>query len=129
RIDCILIELDGTPNKARRGANAIVAASLACLNAAAAAARQPLWAHLARDAAVRLPVPEIQIFGGGAHAARRTDIQDFLIMAPGATSFGEADERIGEDCRYAGRPLGVAGFLGDTAADGEPRPNTRSKDS
>src|SRR5690606_18308290 len=70
RIDCILIELDGTPNKARLGANAIVAASLACLNAAAAAARQPLWAHLARDAAVRLPVPEIQIFGGGAHAAR-----------------------------------------------------------
>src|SRR5215472_4693488 len=88
-IDRQLIALDGTPQKRRLGGNALVAVSLAALDAAAAAAGLPVWAYLAGDAAPLLPLPEIQIFGGGAHAARRVDIQDFMIVAPAAGSFGE----------------------------------------
>src|SRR3546814_2023971 len=75
-VDRLLCDLDGTPNKARLGANAIVAVSMAVLHAAAADAREPLWRYLAEGRKVRVPLPEIQIFGGGAHAGRRTDVQD-----------------------------------------------------
>ncbi len=91
-IDAALVALDGTPNKARLGGNALVAASLGCLHAAAASAGQPLWRHLVQGRPVRLPLPEIQIFGGGAHAGRRIDIQDLMVMAVGARSFNEAIE-------------------------------------
>jgi enolase len=74
-VDQIMIALDGTPNKGRLGGNAIVATSMAVLHAAAAAAGVPLWKYLAQDRKVRIPLPEIQIFGGGAHAARRVDIR------------------------------------------------------
>src|SRR5690606_16328721 len=77
-VDDRLVRLDGTPSKERLGGNAIVAVSLACLHAAAASAGLPVWRFLAGDAAVRLPMPEIQIFGGGAHAGRRIDIQDLM---------------------------------------------------
>ena len=66
--DKTLIALDGTPDKSRLGGNAIVAVSLACAHAAAAAAKKPLWRFLAGKNAVAMPVPQIQIFGGGAHA-------------------------------------------------------------
>src|SRR6185312_6756701 len=66
-IDASLIRLDGTPNLNRLGGNAIVATSMAVLHAAAAASGQPLWRYLAGDGPVRMPLPEIQIFGGGAH--------------------------------------------------------------
>ncbi|MEO6625451.1 MAG: phosphopyruvate hydratase, partial [Burkholderiaceae bacterium] len=89
-VDTALIALDGTPTKSALGANATVATSMAVLNAAAAASGLALWRYLAGDAPVRLPLPEIQIFGGGAHAGRRVDIQDFLIMPIGAASFDEA---------------------------------------
>src|SRR3546814_5646721 len=79
-VDRLLCDLDGTPNKARLGANAIVAVSMAVLHAAAADAREPLWRYLAEGRKVRVPLPEIQIFGGGAHAGRRTDVQDFMVM-------------------------------------------------
>src|SRR2546422_7067284 len=71
-LDRRLIELDGTADKSRLGANAIVAVSLACAHAAAAA-KMPLWRHLAGERRVALPVPQIQIFGGGAHARGRVD--------------------------------------------------------
>ncbi len=83
-IDRVLIDLDGTAQKRRLGGNALVAVSMAALHAAAAAAGRPLWAHLLGDAAAVLPLPEIQIFGGGAHAGRRVDIQDFMVVAPRA---------------------------------------------
>ena len=67
-LDRRLIELDGSADKSRLGANAMVAVSLACAHAAAAAAKKPLWRHLAGERRVGLPVPQIQIFGGGAHA-------------------------------------------------------------
>ena len=79
-IDGHLIALDGTPAKARLGGNAIVATSMAVLQAAAASHAEPLWRYLAQGGEVAIPVPEIQIFGGGAHAARRVDVQDFMVV-------------------------------------------------
>lgn len=91
-LDRKLIDLDGTPNKSRLGANAIVAVSMAVANAAAAELRKPLYAYLGEEKGTLLPVPEIQIVGGGAHANWRTDVQDFLLIAVGAKSFDEAME-------------------------------------
>src|SRR3546814_7164489 len=103
-VDAALCDLDGTPNRARLGANAIVAVSMAVLHAAAADAREPLWRYLAEGRKARIPLPEIQIFGGGAHAGRRTDVQDFMVMCPKADSFRRAleitDDEIG---RASGR--------------------------
>ena len=78
-LDARLIELDGTPSKSRLGANAVVAVSMAAAHAAAAAAGQPLYRYLGGPDAHLLPLPQIQIFGGGAHAGRRVDIQDFMV--------------------------------------------------
>ncbi|MBV9115801.1 MAG: phosphopyruvate hydratase, partial [Acetobacteraceae bacterium] len=89
-LDRRLIELDGTPSKSRLGANALIAVSIDAAHAAAAAAGEPLYRHLGGAEAVTLPLPQIQIFGGGAHAGRRVDIQDFLVTCPGADSFAEA---------------------------------------
>jgi enolase len=122
-IDARLREVDGTAQKSRLGANAIVAVSLACLHAAAAAADRPLWRYLAAGRPVRLPVPEIQIFGGGAHAARRVDVQDFMIMCPSAPSFAVAIERTAEVYRHAGRLMQEAGLLAGTADEGGWWPN------
>jgi len=128
-IDAQLCALDGTPDKSRLGGNAIVAVSLACLHAAGAAAGLPLWRYLAAGRAVRLPVPEIQIFGGGAHAARRVDIQDFMIMCPSAPSFEVAIERTAEVYRHAGRLMQEAGLLAGTADEGGWWPNFRSNEA
>lgn len=128
-IDARLCALDGTPDKSRLGGNAIVAVSLACLHAAAAAAGLPLWRYLAGGRAVRLPVPEIQIFGGGAHAARRVDIQDFMIMCPSAPSFEVAIERTAEVYRQAGLLMKAAGLLAGTADEGGWWPNFRSNEA
>jgi len=89
-IDAAMIALDGTGNKARLGGNATIAVSMAALHAAAAASREPLWRYLAGGGPPLLPMPMIQIFGGGAHAAQRLDVQDFLIVPVGAGSFDEA---------------------------------------
>ena len=79
-VDDRLCRLDGTVDKHRLGANATVAVSMACANACAAAAGVPLWRHLAGDGDVTLPLPEIQVFGGGAHAGGRVDVQDFMVV-------------------------------------------------
>jgi enolase len=117
-IDAALIALDGTPNKARLGGNAIIATSMAVLHAAAQAARQPLWAHLAAGRKRSIPVPEIQIFGGGAHAARRVDVQDFMITCPSAASFAEALDRTAEVYRAAGQIMAERGLLQGVADEG-----------
>jgi enolase len=91
-LDRKLIGLDGTPNKSRLGANAIVAVSMAAANAAATELRKPLYTYLGEGKGTLLPVPEIQIVGGGAHAKWRTDVQDFLLIAVGAKSFDEIME-------------------------------------
>jgi enolase len=91
-LDKKMIELDGTPNKSRLGANAILPVSMAVANAAAVARNQPLYASLGAGQGALLPVPEIQIIGGGAHANWRTDVQDFLLIATGARSFQDVME-------------------------------------
>jgi enolase len=87
-IDRLLIDADGTPNKSRLGANALLAVSLACARAAAAAHRVPLW-HLLGDAGV-LPVPLLNIVNGGVHAQNRLDVQEVMIVPAGAPTFREA---------------------------------------
>ena len=117
-IDARLIALDGTPNKARLGANATVAVSLAALHAAAAAQGLPLFRYLAQGKPVSLPLPEIQIFGGGAHAGRRIDIQDLMVMALGAKSFDEALEMTARVYHAAGALMRDAGKLRGVADEG-----------
>lgn len=100
-IDAALIGLDGTAQKTRLGGNAIVATSLAVAWAAAAARGEPLWRRVREMAGLdpgtpHIALPMIQIFGGGRHASGRVDLQDFMVMCPGATSFAQAMEMTGE---------------------------------
>ena len=117
-IDSALMALDGTPNLARLGGNATIAVSMAVLHAAASAAGDPLWRYLAAGAPVRLPLPEIQIFGGGAHAGRRIDIQDLMVMPLGAGSFDEALEMVAEVYRTAGEIMARRGHRSGVADEG-----------
>ncbi|MGB4347692.1 MAG: phosphopyruvate hydratase [Burkholderiaceae bacterium] len=116
--DLRLIELDGTPNKSRLGANALIATSMAVLHAAANNAQMPLWRYLARGNSVQLPIPQIQIFGGGAHAGRRVDVQDFMVIATGAASFQQALEMTAEVYRHAGLIMQRRGTLMGVADEG-----------
>jgi enolase len=88
-LDRTLISLDGTPNKSRLGANAILAVSLAAAHAAAAEARQPLWKYLGGDTAHVLPVPMMNVLNGGAHADNSIDFQEFMVVPVGARTFSE----------------------------------------
>jgi len=116
--DAALLALDGTPNKSRLGGNATVACSLAVLHAAAAAEGVPLWRHLSAGGPVSVPLPEIQIFGGGAHAGRRIDIQDLMVMPVGAASFDEALVMVAEVYRAAGELMAEAGRRAGVADEG-----------
>lgn len=116
-LDARLIELDGTPNKSALGGNATIAVSMAAAHAAAAAAGLPLWRHIGGEPSL-MPLPEIQIFGGGAHAGRRVDIQDFLLVCPGAGSFAQALDWTAEVYRHAGRLMEEAGRLMGVADEG-----------
>ncbi|MSU47148.1 MAG: phosphopyruvate hydratase, partial [Lacunisphaera sp.] len=117
-VDAALIARDGTANKSRIGANAIVAASMAAAHAGAAARGLPLWRHLGGGDNSMLPLPEIQIFGGGAHAGRRVDVQDFMVMAVGAATFAEALDWTAEVYRAAGALMSDAGLLQGVADEG-----------
>jgi enolase len=88
-LDEALIALDGTPNKSRLGANAILGVSLASAKAQAAEAGQPLWRHLGGAEARVLPVPMMNVLNGGAHADNKVDFQEFMVLPAGAHSFGE----------------------------------------
>jgi enolase len=117
-IDAALIALDGTPSKSRLGGNATIATSLAVLDAAARHAGMPLWRYLSQGRRVRLPLPEIQIFGGGAHAGRRIDLQDLMVMPVGAQSFDEALVMVAEVYRTAGELMTQAGRRAGVADEG-----------
>src|SRR5689334_4303731 len=118
-IDGVLIALDGTEQKSRLGGNALVAVSMAALHAAAASHAKPLYAYLLGDRAEAvMPLPEIQIFGGGAHAGRRVDIQDFMVVAPEASSFDQALEWTAEVYRTAGAIMAERGLLQGVADEG-----------
>ena len=117
-VDECLIALDGTDNRSRLGGNALIATSMAVAQSAAAAAGVPLWRYLRGDDEVRLPLPEIQIFGGGAHAGRRVDIQDFMVIAIGAENYTEALDWTAEVYRAAGGLMEDAGRLSGVADEG-----------
>jgi enolase len=117
-LDEALIALDGTPDKSRLGANAVVATSMAIAHAAAAVEGVPLWRRLAGGRDVVLPLPEIQILGGGAHAARRVDVQDFMVIAVGAPDYPTALDWTAEVYRAAGELLAQAGRLQGVADEG-----------
>jgi enolase 1/2/3 len=89
-LDDLMVELDGTPNKARLGANAILGVSLAAARAAAAEEGMALWRYLGGEAAHVLPVPMMNVLNGGAHADNRVDFQEFMVVPVGASSFSEA---------------------------------------
>jgi len=127
-IDEVLIALDGTPNKSRLGGNALIATSMAVLQAAANARRLPLWKHLAGETTVTLPLPEIQIFGGGAHAGRRIDIQDLLVMPVGAHSMDEALSMVADVYRAAGELMADSGRRAGVADEGGWWPNFSSNE-
>jgi enolase len=113
-LDRALIELDGTPNKSRLGANAILGVSLAAAHAAAAEEGLPLWRYLGGEAAHVLPVPMMNVLNGGAHADNKIDFQEFMVVPAGAPSFSEC-LRMGAEVFHAlkgtlhDRGLGTAG--------------------
>ncbi|HET7297475.1 MAG TPA: enolase C-terminal domain-like protein [Burkholderiales bacterium] len=118
KLDRRLIDLDGTSDRSRLGANAMVAVSLACAQADAAVQKIPLWKKLAGEKRVALPVPQIQIFGGGAHARGRCDVQDYMIVCIGAGSFAEALEWTAQVYAAAGKRLAKRGALQGVADEG-----------
>ncbi len=89
-VDQLLIELDGTPDKSRLGANAILAVSIACARAEAVSAGLPFWRHLADGHEPVLPMPMVNIISGGLHAGRQLDFQDFLVMPISAERYSDA---------------------------------------
>jgi len=117
-VDEKLIDLDGTADRSRLGADAIAAVSFACLRACAAAARRPLWRHLAGEAPVALPVPQIQVWGGTAHGARCADLQGWMVVCTGAGSFADCLEWSGEIYRAAGERLARRGALAGVSDEG-----------
>jgi enolase len=115
-LDRMLITLDGTPNKSRLGANALLAVSLAAAHASAAEERQPLWRYLGGETAHVLPVPMMNVLNGGAHADNRVDFQEFMIVPVGARSFSEALRMGAEVFHHLKRTLhdqGLSTAVGD----------------
>lgn len=118
-IDKIMIDLDGTPNKGRLGANAILSVSMAAAKAAALSQKKPLYryfAELAGNDNLRLPLPMMNIINGGKHAAGSTDIQEFMIMPKGAPSFSECIRMGAEIFQALGKVLNSKGY-GTTVGD------------
>jgi len=127
-IDRLMIELDGTPNKGKLGANAILGVSMAVARAAATSADLPLYAYLGGARAVRLPVPMMNILNGGKHADNSVDFQEFMVMPIGAPNFAEA-LRYGAETFHALKGIlkkkGYATSVGD---EGGFAPNLKSND-
>lgn len=118
-LDACLIEIDSTPNMASLGGNASIATSMAALHCSAAVHGLPLWRYLAGDREPRyLPLPEVQIFGGGAHAARRVDVQDFMVVPVGATDYRQALEWVADVYHAAGTLMADGGRLAGVADEG-----------
>jgi enolase len=116
-IDRLMIELDGTPNKSRLGANAILGVSLACAHAAAAARQLPLWKYLAGERTPLLPLPMVNLISGGHHAGHNLDFQDFLLLPLAARSISEAVELSVSVYRALGEVLCRHGFEGVLVGD------------
>jgi enolase len=127
-IDLRLIELDGTPNKSRLGANALLGVSLAIAKAVAAALERPLYRHLGGTAARTLPVPLMNILNGGAHADNNVDFQEFMVAPVGAKTFTEA-LRCGVEIFHALRSrLKGRGYVTAVGDEGGFAPNLKSNE-
>lgn len=122
-VDATLVDADGSTGRSRLGGNALVATSMAVAHAAAAAAGLPLWRWLrdgssgAGDDDVIVPMPEVQVIGGGAHASRRVDLQDFMVVPVGASTFRQAIEWVAECYRATGTVLAARGTAAHGVAD------------
>ncbi|MBR0894991.1 phosphopyruvate hydratase [Bradyrhizobium tropiciagri] len=128
-IDQIMIDLDGTPNKSRLGANAILGVSLACAKAAAESFDMPLYRYVGGTSARTLPVPMMNIINGGVHADNPIDFQEFMILPVGATSFAEA-LRCGSEIFHTLRgELKKAGHNTNVGDEGGFAPNLPSADA
>jgi enolase len=128
RIDRIMCALDGTPNKARLGANAILGVSLAVAKAAAAASGLPLYRYVGGASARTLPVPQMNILNGGVHADNPIDFQEFMIMPVGAPSFREALRMGAEIFHTLKKALHEAGLNTNVGDEGGFAPNLKSAD-
>ncbi len=127
-IDSLMIQADGTPNKGRLGANAILGVSLAVAKAAAASARQPLYQYLGGDAALTLPVPQMNVLNGGRHADNSVDFQEFMIVPLGASAFSEA-LRLGAETFHAlKKVLAGKGYATAVGDEGGFAPNLKSNE-
>jgi enolase len=128
RIDRIMIDLDGTPNKGKLGANAILAVSMATARAAAASQRTPLYRYLGGVGASILPVPQMNILNGGAHADNSVDVQEFMIVPYGATKFSEALRMGVEVFHTLKKVLKKKGYSTAVGDEGGFAPNLKSND-
>ncbi len=128
-LDRALIDLDGTPNKGRLGANALLGVSLAVAHAAAAAAGQPLYRYLAGASANRLPVPLVNILNGGKHALDSTDFQEFMIAPLGAPTFAEALRWAAETFHALGAVLHERGFATTVGDEGGYAPSLETNEA
>jgi enolase len=117
KIDRKMIDVDGTENKSKLGANAILAVSMACARAAAKAIRIPLWKHLDQDKVARLPMPMVNMISGGLHAGKNLDFQDFLFQPAKATSYSQALEQIVSVYNTLGGILNKSGHEGTLVGD------------
>ena len=125
-IDNALIELDGTPNKARLGANAILGVSLAVAKAAAQSTGLPLYRYVGGTQARRLPVPMMNIINGGAHADNPIDFQEFMVMPVGAATLAEAVRMGSEVFHTLRKALSDAGHNTNVGDEGGFAPNLSS---
>src|SRR4051794_13681411 len=128
-LDRRLIELDGTPNKSRLGANAILGVSLAAARAAAAEERLPLWRYLGGEAAHVLPVPMMNVLNGGAHADNSVDFQEFMVVPVGAPTFAEALRTGAEVFHALKQTLHDRGLGGGVGDEGGFAPNLESNEA
>jgi enolase len=127
-VDKALIDLDGTPNKSRLGANAILGVSLAVARAAAMEEHQPLWRYLGGEAARVLPVPMMNVLNGGAHADNSVDFQEFMVVPAGASSFSECLRMGTEVFHHLKKWLHDQGMGGGVGDEGGFAPNLESNE-
>jgi len=128
-LDRTLIELDGTPNKSRLGANAILGVSLAGARAAAAEEHQPLWRYLGGEAARILPVPMLNVVNGGAHADNSVDFQEFMVVPAGASSFSECLRMGAEVLHHLKKTVAARGMSTSVGDEGGFAPNLESNEA
>ena len=127
-IDHLMITLDGTPNKEKLGANAIVSVSMAVARAAALAADLPLYAYLGGQGALRIPMPMMNILNGGKHADNNVDLQEFMVMPVGAPTFSEALRYCVETFHALRGILSKKGYATGVGDEGGFAPNLKSND-